>query len=1817
MRRFPISWTTVSTKLGLKRKRKARHRHGERARRSRIEPLEARHMLSTTPWPDAFALVSGPDDAEASSFSNESSDTAAEGSIEFAIVGGSAAEFFQIAVSKNDAGQQHAGLMTKPNASIPVGEQLDLVIESRWNDFIVRRYSLSINLMKSEFLSEFYQERLDWAQPINAAPEELSSSDLLATVKPDGTFDGLSASESLDRYLAIAKESDISGAVREQLYAGLKMWTAARKVSALPALDQPTSEKLGAIALVLGPQNQADVLSADAALAVSARELREELVRTTDSLYTLWSGYDTNHEMMRQLRNGETEEYVFTLYESGMYELRDDFFLNLDRAASIEARIELNPDRSAYSAPISFAAFLEASADNDRVTDTTVDESAPTVSYPDLETVLVSNWDNGGQSQDFQGYFNFDLNGYGSEHVTSAEVTLRVDSHAGSGTQHVAQLVMSDWEESSLTWQSSGTLAFGAQLGDPWNVAGGTTVTIDVTNAVNRALHLGDMNFSGALDVPGVVGDVQAFHTALVDPALHFDQHGHLFNYDGDLLARGDANFDGLLNAADINGFFAAVGYSLGDYNLDGIVDGGDYNVWIANWGGGWKFIQGDGSFDGQVNSSDYSVWRDRLGATSTTPADPFLSFRVSEVAPRDGNSYGWYVSSENTTYDGTNGNPDYRPKLVINQEPDLVAKQFDTFATDLRVSYNVVHDSFGELDVEVWRSTTADGSVLDAPLMERTITSASLLSIGHHEFAFEADFTAAGNGLGVDNDVDEDYFLFVRLVGRSNGQTGMSSGGEAEYSLENNLLRFSEGAFQETDGTLQIHTGDGQDLVEVSDTEIVINGGASAVGGGSSMPFDPDLVGIVDDRGDGTTQPYLVYPGGNFSSTGSWVDNGNDAYTWAGDRLYAYLSSVPLSKTATWSFPELEPGYYQVSATWQFHPSNRSLAAPFQLFDGDEYIRTHYVNQRVQPAANVLETHPVPNDSNPGPARFQHFGEPVYIESGMLEVLLSNAADGVVVADAIRIERVGFGSASSMPNQALYVRTHGGDDVVDASGYSDAPVWIFGGDGNDVLAVDAAFAEIARLYGGDGNDTLLGGAAADFLFGELGDDKLYGGGGNDTLDGGDGNDFLQGDDGNDAYSGGNGHDFYEPDAEDDLNAPTLDEIDDVTVRVGQGIAFRVFADDVEDDYSELMAGFSIDIDSETIPTSEYSFVDGVVRLIWPFYLGTHEATVTVTDGHSMTDQSVFDITVEDYNLAPPTRVFDGFVPGVDQPLYLGDTQTDHADLSVSLVSGPPSATVYLDTTVPSSPYWMLSWHPPAPSPVSTPVPEGVIDAEWYSSYNFVIEVGDDSHPDGITRTRRFEYHGGGGAEVTLDGYHLASEHAQEDDIVDAEKSLLLARNDQFGIGIGQQLSGTVDPPFYGDYTANETEFKLVDGGPDQAAVWSWNEADGTFVYQPEAGFEGVVTFQYYLDSAEGWFEEIAPPGQSHQRYYQPITSNVATVTIEVGKAVRSFLTVEGLDEEDEDTGNGKFLLLNNDDDNNNEVEDREELRGPVSGENDLTRVEVDYWLREDVTPEDFAARFMLASTLYGAVRLWTTADKEEEIIPYIVGYPHHTGQDYLLDELPSEIFVEGIAHNLGFLGLNISANPTTLFSNSVGAPPTGGLADVADQDNVNLAVINVDLDIDSDNDDGFGLPDGSNWEETLEVHEYGLGKLIMLDNPTRDFTIVVLRLAPNLDPNDPNLSVRIDWDFASSAGYVRLWTRYKNDPQRTSASVQDGGHQINAGVEYSLSDLLYDPVWGTIELFAEISRISIPHYPVGVLLKAVKESSMPGSSLGTINPPA
>jgi Ca2+-binding RTX toxin-like protein len=94
---------------------------------------------------------------------------------------------------------------------------------------------------------------------------------------------------------------------------------------------------------------------------------------------------------------------------------------------------------------------------------------------------------------------------------------------------------------------------------------------------------------------------------------------------------------------------------------------------------------------------------------------------------------------------------------------------------------------------------------------------------------------------------------------------------------------------------------------------------------------------------------------------------------------------------------------------------------------------------------------------------------------------------------------------------ETLVVDGGAGNDIIDASAYSDSPALrrlrMFGGDGNDRLVGDGSG---NRLYGDSGDDLLYGGDGPDLLYGGPGNDTMYGGPGTDhffaesTLDGAD-----------------------------------------------------------------------------------------------------------------------------------------------------------------------------------------------------------------------------------------------------------------------------------------------------------------------------------------------------------------------------------------------------------------------------------------------------------------------------------------------------------------------------------------------------------------------------------------------------------------------------------------------------------------------------------------------------------------------------------------
>src|SRR5262249_8995286 len=99
-------------------------------------------------------------------------------------------------------------------------------------------------------------------------------------------------------------------------------------------------------------------------------------------------------------------------------------------------------------------------------------------------------------------------------------------------------------------------------------------------------------------------------------------------------------------------------------------------------------------------------------------------------------------------------------------------------------------------------------------------------------------------------------------------------------------------------------------------------------------------------------------------------------------------------ANTASWQMTGLQAGYYTVQATWTAAP-NHASNAPYAIYDGTTLLKTALVDQRPAPSGVVV-----------GGVAFQILAN-VRITSGTLRVVLSDAGDGFVVADAVRAVQI------------------------------------------------------------------------------------------------------------------------------------------------------------------------------------------------------------------------------------------------------------------------------------------------------------------------------------------------------------------------------------------------------------------------------------------------------------------------------------------------------------------------------------------------------------------------------------------------------------------------------------------------------------------------------------------------------------------------------------------------------------------------------------------------------------------------------------------
>ncbi len=631
--------------------------------------------------------------------------------------------------------------------------------------------------------------------------------------------------------------------------------------------------------------------------------------------------------------------------------------------------------------------------------------------------------------------------------------------------------------------------------------------------------------------------------------------------------------------------------------------------------------------------------------------------------------------------------------------------------------------------------------------------------------------------------------------------------------------------------------------------------------------------------------------------------------------------------------------------------------------------------------------------------------------------------------------------------------------------------------------------------------NTVTGGAGADNLSGGAGDDVLLGGTGDDSVSGGDGNDSISGGAGSDQFDGGSGTDDFEEDGDDPLHAPQIDSIGSQQTRVDLSFATRIVADDVEDSYANLL--FSATVSGGSLPVPQaVDTTGGVLRWIPPNDgAGSYTFDVTVTDTDGMSDSTSFSLTVDDYNESPPTGFGFGLFPTQDitrdSPTSeelaqgLGELYATHTNLL--------TGDTFTDPTGPLPPasddYFVdtQTWDSNITFTALDPLPPGASLNGHYVDWDMQPDLGgqswlvrikatDNGDPSGTPRSSIHDFHFSTKAQWYEGTAPNVTDHGEYGAI---------ASNDFYGTSLNSPVSEQVidDDSFGGvnlgwggapgEWYHNVT---ISHTNPTHASSFSFDSSTqstmGSFTYNPETDGEGIDTFTYSHSVNDFVYEEQGSPPCEEEDSCTNLhgtASNTATVTIEVGKAVRADIDIDlpefnpdaaqtrsswhtydpAADAGDDDLA---IIKINDDDDNENLQEDRFELSNSGEhGENqELVKVRLGYWLRDDAQIDDFVAKLQVSTLGDTLLHVWDTKEKDNEIIPFT---SLNSGTEFKLTDLPEEVWMEGI--NSGFVSLSlVISGPATALFTDITQPRNGSAASTSDSDTVQLAVMSADLDI-------------------------------------------------------------------------------------------------------------------------------------------------------------
>ncbi len=394
----------------------------------------------------------------------------------------------------------------------------------------------------------------------------------------------------------------------------------------------------------------------------------------------------------------------------------------------------------------------------------------------------------------------------------------------------------------------------------------------------------------------------------------------------------------------------------------DLILDDGD--VGFATAGAGWapytQGYQGDVRFAAAGNGSNIASW--------TFHVTPGL-YRIAATWSREGNRAS---DAPFTLKDGATS----LSTILVNQK--IAPNDFTADGVTwkyLGAAYSLVGSS---LTVEL--SNLANGYVIaDAIRVERLgalpvgaeihvvqegidVISGGSVSFGASNLgaAVQKSFTIYNIGVS-DLTLTGPINLPAGFSIVSNFSTPIARGGSATFTVQFDAA--SLGSFA---GPLSFQTSDSDEANYV----INVSGTVEAL----------PAVQIFDNTPSSSTSFTTAGPAWVYLASQGFQNDITYAPAGTGDRI------------ATWTFP-VAPGLYQVSATWNAE-DNRASNSPFTVFDGANNLGTITLNQKVAPNDfGVWENLAV---------------TPFVITGTTLIVTLSNNANGFVIADGIRIEKVG-----------------------------------------------------------------------------------------------------------------------------------------------------------------------------------------------------------------------------------------------------------------------------------------------------------------------------------------------------------------------------------------------------------------------------------------------------------------------------------------------------------------------------------------------------------------------------------------------------------------------------------------------------------------------------------------------------------------------------------------------------------------------------------------------------------------------------------------